>query len=135
MQRYSADWALRCQMELRLHSESCCVTLTYDEEHCPEELSRKDTQDFLKRLRKRFPDKRIRYFGCGEYGSKRGRPHFHIILFGINFADKKYFKMSDKNQKVYISKFLSSLWTFGFATIGDVSHETCFYTAKYLGTI
>lgn len=135
MQKYSSDWALRCQMELKLHSESCCVTLTYDDEHCPDELCRKDSQDFLKRLRSRFPEKRIRYFGCGEYGSKRGRPHFHIILFGFDFPDKKYFKMSGRKQKVYVSKILSELWSFGYATIGDVTRETCFYTAKYLGKL
>lgn len=135
MQKYSSDWALRCQMELKLHSESCCVTLTYDNEHCPKELFRKDSQDFLKRLRRHFTDKSIRYFGCGEYGTKLGRPHFHIILFGIDFSDKRYFKMSGNKQKVYTSKTLSKLWNFGFATIGDVSRETCFYTAKYLGKL
>lgn len=43
-------------------------------------LCRNHFDDFHKRLRKNTGIK-YKYFGCGEYGSKFGRPHFHIIIF------------------------------------------------------
>jgi hypothetical protein len=44
----------------------------------------KDVQDFLKRLRKRYD---VRYIVAGEYGTAKGRAHWHIILF---FKDKPW---------------------------------------------
>ena len=42
-------------------------------------------QNFMKRLRKRLfkyeEDKKVRFFGAGEYGPERFRPHFHILFF------------------------------------------------------
>lgn len=38
-----------------------------------------DVQKFLKRLRK--AGYRVRYFVAGEYGSKKSRAHWHIVLF------------------------------------------------------
>ena len=38
-------------------------------------LRKRDLQLFMKRLRKRFPDVKIRFFGCGEYGSSSLRCH------------------------------------------------------------
>ncbi|HEX2956327.1 MAG TPA: hypothetical protein VHO70_05830, partial [Chitinispirillaceae bacterium] len=44
---------------------------------------------FFKRIRKSIYPKKIRYFACGEYGEKRERPHYHSIIFGLNFDDKE----------------------------------------------
>lgn len=133
MLHYSQEWAIRCVMERTLHSDACCVTLTYDDEHLPpnESLYKPDVQRFLKRLRKKHS---VRYFGCGEYGSTRGRPHYHIILFGYDFPDKRYFKHTDAGN-VYVSKELSELWYLGFATVGEFSQRTAFYCAKYLNKL
>ena len=73
------EWAGRLLMESKLHPYSYFVTLTYDEDHCPPELSREDASKFVKSLRKKFPG--IRYFLVGEYGDRTGRPHFHVILY------------------------------------------------------
>lgn len=62
-------------------------TLTYSNEHLPYhgELRYKDVQNFFKRLRRMWDKKglkhNIRYIVSGEYGSKYGRPHYHVILF------------------------------------------------------
>ena len=50
---------------------------------------RKDVmQRFMKRLRMKIGVP-VRYLLCGEYGEKRGRPHFHILLFGYAFPDRR----------------------------------------------
>lgn len=64
---------------------SIFVTLTYSNDFLPKDgqLSKRDLQLFLKRLRKRI-DKKIRYFSCGEYGERSHRPHYHLIIWGID---------------------------------------------------
>lgn len=129
------DWAFRCYLESTLHDEACCLTLTIDEDHIsefPAGVCRREIQLFLKRVRRKHP---VRYFGCAEYGSLRGRPHYHVILFGWNPADKLFFKRSPTGRPIYVSKELSSFWKHGFATIEDFSEEAAFYCSKYLNKI
>lgn len=62
-------------------SECIALTLTYGGGDVPEAavLVYADFQRFLKRLR--FAGFRVRYIVAGEYGSRRGRAHWHSILF------------------------------------------------------
>lgn len=134
LQRYSLEWAHRCWLEHHQHLVSCCVTLTYDNEHLPPngELRRSDVQKFLKRLRKCYP---CRYFGCGEYGSlKTNRPHYHIVLFGVNFADdrRRWFDPKNPFAVMYYSPTLSRLWKNGIATLEDYTFRSAYYSSKYL---
>lgn len=80
-------WTARLMLESLCHTSSAFVTLTYNNEHCTGQLEKRDCQLFLKRLRfhvsKFFPDARIRFYLCGEYGPKTYRPHYHAILFGL----------------------------------------------------
>lgn len=76
-------WALRCYLESLQHKHTCVTTLTYDDAHLPPTLQKRDFQLWLKRLRK-LNASRIRYYACGEYGEKFGRPHYHAIVFGLN---------------------------------------------------
>ena len=68
------------------HPYASFVTLTYDESHIPEnrQLDKRDAQLFLKRLRYHLGGRRIRYYLCGEYGERFGRPHYHAILFNVH---------------------------------------------------
>lgn len=77
-------WASRIQLEAQCHSQSVFLTLTYDDEHLPENGSLKpdDIANWLKRIRKAMEPLRLRYFACGEYGSTTWRPHYHVALFG-----------------------------------------------------
>lgn len=61
------------------------VTLTYNNRHLPDNnlLNLKDIQNFKKRLSKCFPLFRIKYMVFGEYGHINGRPHFHMLIFGL----------------------------------------------------
>ena len=80
-------WTTRLLLELTQHDEASWITLTYNNNNLPynEELSKDDYQLWLKRLRKANPEKKIRYYLCGEYGDNSGRPHFHVVLFGLGF--------------------------------------------------
>lgn len=129
----SRQWAIRCVHEAQLHRDNCFITLTYSPECLPANgsLVKKHFQDFMKRLRKRFEGKeKIRFFACGEYGSKLSRPHYHAILFNMDFPDKELFSVVNGN-RVYRSATLERLWPFGFSTIGNVSFESCAYVARY----
>ena len=133
--RRSREWSFRLVGEAR-HSDSCCmVTLTYDDEHLPQDgsVSRREVQLFMKRLRKAVAPCRVRFFACGEYGDKFGRPHYHIMLFGYSFPDSVFFKKDNKGTRLFRSPLLEKLWTFGYSSIvKDISLQVCRYVALYM---
>jgi len=128
---YSRHWAVRCMAESQLHDYNCFITLTYDHAKCPQDtgLVKRHLQLFLKRLRKKCGP--FRYFACGEYGDQSNRPHYHAILFGLDFTDK--ILVSEKQgRKLYTSPTLESVWGKGYVTIGEVTFESCAYVARYV---
>lgn len=128
----SRQWAIRCVHEASQYENNSFLTLTYDNDNLPYNgsLDKTHFQKFIKRLRKSLNHK-IRYFHCGEYGEKLSRPHYHAILFNLDFDDKELFSINDGN-KLYTSKKLTDLWGKGHCTIGEVNFETCAYTARYI---
>jgi hypothetical protein len=129
---YSRQWAIRCVHESKLYKENCFITLTYSTDKVPSNgsLDKKVFQKFMKRLRKRFSDRKIRFYHCGEYGEKRGRPHYHACIFNLDLPDKKYLK-TIKGCKLYTSEILSELWGYGFASVGSLTFESAAYVARY----
>jgi len=130
--------------ESQSHAENCFLTLTYDDSHLPGAasddfrqpgLDPDDLTKFFKRLRKRLnlgPEK-LRYFACGEYGERFARPHYHVCLFGFGFySDRLIFKRGNSGCTIYTSKLLSSIWTDGFASVGELSFESAAYVARYV---
>ncbi|UYD39216.1 MAG: replication initiator protein [Wigfec virus K19_152] len=95
------SWLFRLDKELERSKNPLFCTLTYAtqnlkyHEYIDTEtgeisttptLHKKDLQDFFKRLRKAhdkaYPGSLpLKYYAVGEYGTKRKRPHYHIILF------------------------------------------------------
>lgn len=68
-------------------------------------LRRSDYSSFVKRLRTYIDRKiekgrKIRLIACGEYGTKKWRPHYHLIVWGID--------RTEIDQKT-----LEELWGFG----------------------
>lgn len=116
-----------------MFDENCFVTLTYDNEHIPSDggLRRDDLTKFLKRLRKNG-GRRFRYYGCGEYGDKSDRPHYHLLLFGYDFADKRHLFQSSPGNVVYESEFLADTWGKGLCSTGSLTFESAAYTARYV---
>lgn len=113
--------------------EACFVTLTYNDEHLPKDYGLDPThaKAFVKALQKLRPGK-IRYFLVGEYGDENKRPHYHAIVFGIDFSeDRIQYSTNERGEKWYISENLNSLWKRGFTTIGGLSRESAQYVARY----
>lgn len=128
----SREWATRCLHESKLYDFNCFLTLTYSEENLPPDgsLRKEDLTKFFKRLRKKFPETKIRYFACGEYGERLNRPHYHVILFNHDFHDKVLFRAGEF--PLYISPALQELWSFGHSVVAAFSFETAAYTARYV---
>lgn len=128
----SLSWAVRCVHEASLHDENCFITLTFDGCHVGDgSLHVRDFQNFLKRLRQFVSPRKFRFFHCGEYGSKLGRPHHHACIFGYDFPDKKLWSRRSTGN-VYTSEILAKLWPYGFSTVGAVTMESAAYVARYV---
>jgi hypothetical protein len=79
----------------------------------------KDVQDFLKRLRKKY---KCRYIVTGEYGSAKGRSHWHIILF-----------FQDNWPEVTSNKRVDwKYWKHGFAYFQEPDWKGFEYCLKYV---
>lgn len=144
---YSREWADRMALELETAGCAVFVTLTYDNDHVPvvfdddtgEALSftlcKRDVQLFMKRLRKEFPDKTIRFYLAGEYGETTYRPHYHCILFGLRLGDFNPLDDHGRNelgQKYYISDRLTKIWSCGHCLLAAVSWQTFAYVSRYV---
>ncbi len=129
----SREWAIRCVHESQLYDENCFLTLTYAPEFLPEDcsLDKRHFQGFMKRLRRRFSGRRIRFFHCGEYGEELHRPHYHACLFNFDFPDKEVYKTVN-GFELFTSRVLEETWRLGFCTIGAVTFETAAYVARYV---
>lgn len=150
--QYAENWAIRCILEARQWKDNCVITLTYNNEHLPKgkkidpntgeileenvTLCKEDVQKFFKRLRKTYSKKynqnNIRFFMCGEYGDKRGRPHYHVILFNCYIPDQEFFKFNNNGFKIYNSKEIEKIWGLGDVKINELSYEMCAYIARYV---
>lgn len=141
---HSRQWSIRITHEqLKYGDRSCFLTLTYDDEHLPADRSvhKEHVQLFLKRFRKHLGQNKIRYFGCGEYGDTFGRPHYHIIVFGVP-VDADIFR----NRHVHYEKGKPCGWHcnldawsdpktheyYGKVHIGTVTPESANYVASYV---
>lgn len=139
----SSEWSVRCVHEAMMHKYTSFVTLTYSDDNLPKDGSvhRKHVTKFIKRLRSHvktqefamvhgFAPGYIRYFFCGEYGGKTARPHYHGILFGVDFFDKKYlFSRSGRSQ--YTSPTLEKVWGLGNVNVGTCTPDSIQYCAMY----
>lgn len=141
---YSKQWAMRCMLEAKEHESSYFCTFTYNDSllrSCSGvspvtgeilegyTLDKRDLQLFFKRLRE---DQKVRYYACGEYGSRSYRPHYHAIIFGLKLDDLKLYRRSPNGDCYYTSEYLAKKWKLGYVIIGEVSFESCAYTARYV---
>lgn len=115
-----------------MHELSTFVTLTYAPDKLPSggTLVPDHLRLFMRNLR-HASTAPVRFFACGEYGEELSRPHYHAILFGVDFPDKVKLRETPRGDALYRSALLERLWPHGFSTIGAVSFESARYVAAY----
>lgn len=111
------EWAIRCTLEVQLASVTSFLTLTYSDSHVPYTLSRGrdgDLSRFFRYLRRDLGE--FRFFACGEYGDRGGRPHYHALVFGVSPQQRDA---------------CEAAWAKGFVTAEAVTDARISYTAGY----
>lgn len=134
---YARNWTIRIIHECCLHKRNSFITLTYNNDNLPENgtLVKKHVQDFMKNLRIKLQRRfgvDIRFYCAGEYGSQTYRPHYHLIIFGWDFPDRRQCGKSKKGCRYYRSPLLEETWQYGFSSVGDVSFNSAAYVSKYV---
>jgi hypothetical protein len=124
------QWAMRLLDHLYYHPKAFFLTLTYDgDDDDIYSLYKPDIQNFFKRLRYYFPDRKISYFYCGEYGELYQRPHYHAIIYGLSFYELEARKIRDK---FYSELIMNKIWELGYNTIGFAEKKSVYYTTGYI---
>lgn len=124
LQKRQNAWSFRLAQEQKISTSSAFITLTYETVPLTQNglptLIKKDFQNFMKRLRKKLPNRKIKYYACGEYGTQTQRPHYHAIMFNLPMSYTKDFQK------------LESVWTHGHIHIDQANNQTIRYTAGYI---
>ena len=148
--------AVQIYAELSVNQENAWfVTFTYDDDHLPENYSVDKThlQLFWKRLRKKFPNLKIRYEQNSEYGTQTSRPHYHAAIFGLPITDLEIYSTSNygitrntqginsligstpqpetQANSQYNSEIITDLWGLGSVLIIPLTMASCLYIAQH----
>ncbi len=132
---HKRKWASRIMLETLSNKEASWITLTYSDKNIPinGELVKEDLKNFLKNLRRKLSPIRVRYFACGEYGDKFGRPHFHIILWNYH----PHVIVDPKDPRRWYDPLIEHTWKMGGTMIDDLMSSNrldkrCAYIAAYV---
>lgn len=132
--RKAGDWSTRMYNESLCWDRNCFVNLTIAPEHllAHNSIMVRSFQLFMMRLRRRLGDRHIRFYACGEYGDRSGRPHYHAIIYNWSPDDQVFHFTNKHGDKLYTSAFLDDVWGWGQCTVGEVTLKSCGYTARYV---
>lgn len=111
--RRRSEWMTRVELEKpAFRTGSVFVSLTYANLPLGGGLVNSHVTNFIKRIRDRlgYPQG-LKYIVAGEYGSSKGRPHYHVVFFGIEFTAEVF-------------KLIEDCWKFGFVNVRRVSSPT-----------
>lgn len=139
------NWVFRLTEEIKTSETSFFLTLTYDDLQLPLDyngnptLQKTDFQKFMKRLRKHVKNDetknrrvlrqngeitpeytKLKYYMCGEYGSKTQRPHYHMIILNLPL---KY---------VQREALINSIWQHGHVDRAECNIKTIRYVVGYI---
>lgn len=112
------EWSHRMLLEMYDSPESLFATFTYSDDFLPSppQVSKHEFQKLIKRIRKNGNVK-ISYYGCGEYGTRFDRPHYHAAIFGLGVGDIGLLERS---------------WKKGHVHVGELNHKTARYMTDYI---
>lgn len=136
------DWVGRCHAEQKTAAHTLFGTLTYgfDDRYASSEanidakmLQRRHVQLWLKRLRK-VTEGRVRYFITGEYGSAKGRAHWHVLLFLEKLPPNIRLKVRYNHwaREPTPEKRGVKLWDWGFSYWEEAGPGSAAYVCKYI---
>jgi len=123
-------------LEAAQYDDNSFVTLTYNDDNLPADssVSPRELTLFIKRLRKECDLKgygRIRYFGCGEYGEKSGRPHYHLALFNYGPCLRGRTEAHRASCCVRCD-IIARAWGQGKIDVGQLEQSSAAYVAGYV---
>lgn len=130
-ERKVLDWMGRCIAESKTSTACHSITLTYGRGRSGKNLGKvsherahvltySDVQNYFKRLRKNgYP---CRYFVAGEYGSERGRAHWHVLIFWLGEVPPHKLR----------ENFMHDEWHHGHTFWDAVHAESVRYVCKYI---
>lgn len=137
--RRARDWATRICLEAHLHplGTSFMINPTYDPEHLPAggTLVSDEVTRFIERLRYRtaLP---LRFVGCGEYGDKGQRPHYHVIVFGLTLdgvdGGLRHIGASKSNVPQFKHRLFTEVWGKGRVVASRFEPGAASYVAGYV---
>lgn len=133
-------WSNRMICEAMSHSENSFLTLTYDDDHLPSDLSLNPDhhREFMYRFRDHYSrsyGKRVRFYMAGEYGEKTHRPHYHYALFGYPpcpYGGGRRLGSKFVPCPCSLCRFLSDRWGQGNIFLGTLTPDSAQYTCKYI---
>lgn len=131
--RRAQEWAVRCTHEAQCWEVNSFITLTYSDAKLPVDggLDHRHFELFMKRTRERLTQP-VRYFMCGEYGEETWRPHYHAIMFNVEFRPWKLQGKSSSGNLFYSNSLLTELWGLGHCTVQPVTAQTVGYCTRYV---
>lgn len=140
LQSRREDWSFRLRQELKHSLSGYFITLTYDDGHLPTcdqvsgeyfpngTLVKSHAIGFVKRLRAHCSAERLRFYLCGEYGTRTGRAHYHVLLFNLSSGSLAAIQQA-------WSKFDFRRETYdriGHVSVFPMNDATIHYTTKYV---
>ena len=132
LERKIDDWVGRCIAESKTARASHSITLTYgrddngNEDHFRSAwLTYSDVQKMFKLLRK--DGYKFRYIVCGEYGSGKGRAHWHLLIFWSNNPPPH-----ELSSRASAKRFENKYWPHGFQHWENINAKSIRYVCKYI---
>lgn len=129
------DWVGRCIAESRHCTAARSITLTYggDNKLTGEKpleakvLLYSDVQKYFKRLRR--AGYKFKYFAVGEYGTVKGRAHWHIMIY---FSGRKADGSPAMPAHELGKRFKCEYWSAGFSHWEEPTPAAIRYVCKYV---
>lgn len=138
---YASELSSRLQLEALSHGDKPVgfLTLTYADPFLPKYgVWKQDVQKFINRLRSHAARRNwdtFRVFYCSEYGTdptKTRRPHYHLLIFGLDLYDDPILKDCHKFKE--FEALIKKAWPFGRIDfeLGRNNRDLCGYVTKYV---